>query len=66
MLTLKRIVHAIVCMSVFWIIHGNPFESVLGVFVSAVIGAIVIVGCYHFTVKERSMCLVNAEQKLRS
>jgi len=31
MLTPKRIVRAIVCLSVFWIIHGNPFESVVGV-----------------------------------
>jgi len=53
MLTPKRIVHAIVCLSVFWIIHGNPFESVVGVFGSAFVGAIVIVGSYHFTVKGR-------------
>lgn len=55
MLTPKRIGHAIVCLSVFWIIHGNPFESVLGAFVSAFIGAIVIVGSYHFTVKRKKI-----------
>ena len=49
MLTPRRIVHAVVCLTVFWIVHGNPFESVVGVIVSAFIGAIVIVGSYRFT-----------------
>src|ERR1051325_1381496 len=31
------------------VVHGNPFESVVGVIVSAFIGAIVIVGSYRFT-----------------
>jgi len=49
MLTPRRIVHAVVCLTVFWIVHGNPFESVVGVIGSAFIGAIVIVGSYRFT-----------------
>ena len=53
MLTHRRIIHSAVCFSVFWLIHGNPFETVLGGLMSALIGAIIIVASYHLFVKRK-------------
>ena len=60
MLMQRRIIHAIVCLSVFWVIHGNPFESVIGSLISAFVGATLIVGSYHFIIKQKkSSSVVN-------
>jgi hypothetical protein len=42
------------------VIHGNPFESVIGSLISAFVGATLIVGSYHFIVKQKkSSSVVN-------